>query len=306
MGVFIRSTLTAFCIAAAVQLFTVGVLAPRLPREVCRPVARDIRELVLGKARLLHVINRDGAITVSAYDGPEIRLSADVKAYPNSAFLPRPKAKEYLDSLFEVQSVAESVFLIAEPQERPEDLDLRIDYTVQVPKGTNFTWQGRDGNVKVGPGCGRVTVRGNNADIDVQAPQGLVFARCNNGRIAVVDSVAAMTLETVNGSIAAQLRGGSINATTTTGNIAVALLETGVEAVDLNIMNGDITLQVAPDCSAQVHATSGRGTVRSDLPLTGADAVRKRRELHGALGRAGTKVKLHSLNGNVLITGNAT
>ena len=37
MVTFLRSATTAVCIAAAIQCFTVGYLAPRIPLQVCRP-----------------------------------------------------------------------------------------------------------------------------------------------------------------------------------------------------------------------------------------------------------------------------
>jgi hypothetical protein len=301
----IRSTATAAFIALAVQSFTVGVLAPKLPREVCRPGVSDYRNLTLSAAPMVKINNADGAVAVSTHDLAEIQVTADIRAYTQSSDM-KPVAEQYLATLLKTEENAESLNIVTEPLERPDAVDLRVDYTVLVPKGTNIAVSGTTGNVRVGPGCGNVTVEGNFTDIYITEPLGDVNARSIVGRIDVVSAPGAARLRTVNGAIVAAMRGGLLDARTTNGNIYATVLDPKVRSCDLTVTNGNITLVMSEGCSAEVSATTGRGVVTSELPLEGTEGVQRRRELHGTIGQGQTKLSMSSLNGRISITRNTT
>ena len=105
----------------------------------------------------------------------------------------------------------------------------------------------------------------------------------------------------MNGSIYATVADGGLRATTANGNIVATLVKPAVKTCDLTAMNGGITLLMAADCSAEVDASTGRGTVRSELPVTAPTGQTKRRELRGRIGAGETRLNLNSLNGNISI-----
>lgn len=302
MTAFLKSAGTAVLIAAAIQSFTVGVLAPKLPREVCRPGVRETRSLTLPKSRLVSIENVDGAITVTTHerDVDAVDVNVYFRAYTPSSET-KTIAEQYLKGLLKVDSGDEEIRLVTEPGPRPDEVDLCADYTVTVPEGTDIQVAVTNGNVRIGPGCGRVEVTGNISDVDILDPQGVVEARSNIGRIGVVEASENTRLKTVNGNIVATMKGGSLEAATTNGHVYATLTRPEVIACDLTVMNGNITLVMSKDCSARIDASTQRGTVTSAVLAQGQSAQGSR-ELRDVIGAGRTSLTMRSLNGNIWIS----
>lgn len=295
-----RSAVTALVVAAAVQSFTVGVLSKKISIEVCRPGVVEARSLAFDSANQLLLKNSDGAVKVTVGSRPQITVQAEIRAYVPSSDA-QPAAEAYVKTLIASTQIGERVEITTEPEKRPDELDLRVDYLIEVPEGTNLTIQGSNGNIWVAKGCGEVDVQGNNSDIEVSDASGEVYAKTANGRIRVNGAAKATTVETVNGSIFATVVGGELKATTANGNIMTTLAGQEVASCDLTAMNGGITLLLSGEPSAEVNATTGRGVVNTDLAVSAAPGASKRRELRGRIGDGDTRVNLNSLNGNISI-----
>lgn len=307
MSNFLRSMGIAVFVAAAIQSFTVGVLAPRLPREVLRPGVQDLRTLTLPKARLVQINNADGAVTVNVHerDVDAIEVTADIRAYTQT-YTTKAVAEQYVKTLISVDATPDTITMVTEPEERPDVVDLRVDYSLKVPEGTNIRIVGTNGNVWIDKGCGEISVLGNNTDIEILGAHAPVTAKSTNGRIRVYDAAAPATLETVNGSIYANMLGGELKATTTNGHVYATLMDKDVKACDLTVMNGGITLVMPEGISARVDAATGHGTVRSEFVLQEQGGVQRPREVHGAIGDGHARLTLNSLNGDIWITRSTT
>jgi len=300
----LRSLLTACFIAAAVQCLTIGVLSPNLPRIVGRANIDEKRELTLPKANVIYLNNEDGWIQVHTYasDGVDaIRVQARIRAYVAAASA-LPTARSYVKSLIRLDSDADKLQIITEPEERPDAVDLYVDYLLQIPRGTDITLEGSNGNIWISKGCGRVSVAGRNTDIEIVEPSGSVVARSTNGRIRVVDAPLGATLKTVNGNVYAHMLGGTLSATTTNGSIVAHVLDPKVNACDLKSQNGGITLVMQDDCSASIEAVTGRGVIASDLSFKTDPGFSKKRHLRGSIREGHTKLRMDTLNGNIWIT----
>jgi hypothetical protein len=301
MVTFLRSATTAVCIAAAIQCFTVGYLAPRIPLQVCRPYVEQAEQFSFAPTPEVRIDNNDGAVRVAVHEEDQILLTATIKAYAQDSET-EAIAQEYVKSLLKVERSAGALKVLTEPDSRPDNLELEVDYQLTVPPGTDITIRGSNGNVWVGEACGDITVESNNADVEVLSPGGNVSAKVANGRIVIHQAKNNTVLETVNGSIYADMLGGSLQASTANGNISAEMLAQDANAANLTAMNGGITLLLPEEYSASIHATTGSGEVKSDIPLTELKGFRKRREFHGAIGSEGANLTMNSLNGNILIT----
>lgn len=298
---FWRSAGIAACIAAAVQCFFVGVLADRLPREVCRPGVHVERSLSLPAVKTLHISNTDGAIHVNTHRAEEIKLTADIRAY-TTASEAIPAAEEYVNSLLNTEILPECVVLKTEVTDRPEGIDLQVDYSLFVPEGTVLVLTGENGNIFVQGAVGALSIEGNATDIEVTGTTGPVRARSNIGRIRVDGMQSTTDLQTVNGNIHATLAGGKLKAESTNGSIYATLASPDIAGCDLNSMNGGVTLVVSDGCSADVHARSERGRVQADLTTGLVAEVQKQHELRGRIGEGSIQLSLQSLNGNIWLT----
>lgn len=302
MGTLIRSSSTALLILASIQCFTVGLLSPRLSLEICQPGILQSESFDFAGVRELSIKSSDGAILVNTTNLDRIQIKAEVRAFTPDSNL-QSVAEEYLTTLFDTTESKDRISINTEPGIRPDGVEVVVDYIVSVPAGTNLKLDGSNGNVSVGPGCGRVTIHGNNTDVLVQSPEGRVHATIANGRIRVDNALEETLLETVNGSIYANIAGGRLSASTANGNIVTQILDSAVTGCELTAMNGGITLMMPEECSAEVNAETSRGVVRSEIPLTDVSAEPKRRTLRGRIGSTGrTRLDLNSLNGNIDIT----
>lgn len=297
MRLVLRSFCLALIIATAIQGFTLGVLAPMLPRQVCRPRIELAKHLSLPSASNFSLNNADGAIVVNSSDRPGIDVLANVRAYASEN--DREIATKHLESLFGVTSDSALVTIQTEPHLRPDEVYLEVDYVVTVPAGTNVSIEGTNGNVSVSRGCGRTRIAGNNRDVKLEEPGGPVDVDITNGRIQVYDAQHYTNLKTVNGKIYAHVRSGELAAATTNGNIVVTLLASSVKSCDLNSMNGGITLVMPEKCSARVEAVTGRGVVKSDFEVKPLLGHQRQRQLRGIIGAGETRLSMNSLNGNI-------
>ena len=301
MKCLLRSILTACLIAAAVLAFSIGVLASNLPRAVGGPDVRDTREMKLPSAQALHLLNEDGSAQIYTHDFDEITVHASIKVY-NRARLEETVLQGFVKSLVTVNAMADTLRIVTEPDDRPDNIDLRVDYIIQVPVGTDIHIEGSNGNVWIAKNCGSVSVRGRNTDIEITEPQGPVEAQSTNGRIRVLDAPDGARVKTVNGNIYAHMVGGALEAATTNGAIVARVLDPSVPACTLSSQNGGITVVMTESCTATVDAVTDRGVVKSDLPVDATAGLQKNRHLKGTIGAGHTMLKIDTLNGNVWIT----
>ena len=302
----IRSAATAVFIALAIQIFTVGILAPRLPREVCRPGLQLEETFVLSAAPVLRLVNTDGGVRIHPSTmQQDIVVRARVRAYTtNSEGL--ALAEAYVPSLFAIQESPELVSIVTEPGTRPDPVDLRVDYMIEVPRGMDIAVDVANGNVWIAEGCRNISVEGNNSDVEVVGPSGAVSIKTINGRIRAHECRADTTLETVNGSIQTSLTGGALQASTITGGIVATLLDSSVEMCDLTSLNGSITLVMSDQHAVDVTATTERGLVRTEIPMDSEGGILRRRMIRGTIGTGDTIVAVNSMNGDIVLQRSAT
>lgn len=287
-------------LAAAVLVFTVEILAPRLPPYAGPPDLRTTRSLTLPSAQTLLLDNADGAIRVVTVEAAsEISVDVEIKMYALNDSADLATLRRYMESLVEARSAPGRLEITTEPLERPRAIALQVEYRVRVPQGTNIDIIGSNGNIWVAEGCGQVSVHSGNADIEILGPRGAVIARSINGRIRVIDAQSSTTLQTVNGNILARLLDGVLEASSTNGAITTHVLDPRVSGCVLNSENGAIKVILADDISFTIDASAQRGTVRSDFPVERAAGARRTKSLRGKFGDGETKLNLSTGNGNI-------
>jgi hypothetical protein len=296
---WIRSLTTAGLIAMVVLVVSVGLIAPRLPRVVGRPEVRQQRSFTWDGVKTLRLKNAEGFVFVRTDSVDAVEAAADVQIYTRISGA-REIAEQYAAELFHVHQSADGLLEVTtEPGQRPDELDLLVDYRITMPEGVNLEVENASGNLYVARGCGQVKVLGGNTDIIINSPQGPVNAQTTNGRIRLIAG-GESHLTTVNGNVYAHIRQGSLIARTTNGLIE-ARLTPDVVSCDLTAHNGPITLEMPEDASARVYAETAYGEVRSDFPLSTGDSVRRRRLLEGTIGQGGADLRASTLNGNIWI-----
>ncbi len=142
--------------------------------------------------------------------------------------------------------------------------DVKVDFVVRVPRGTNFA--GRSVN-------GAVTITGLTGDVKGHTVNGAV-------RITTTGLAEATT---VNGSI----------------NVSMGRADWN-EPLAFETVNGAIIVELPEQIDAEVHASTVNGSISTDYPLT----VRGRfgpKRLTGTIGRGGRELMLDTVNGDIEI-----
>jgi DUF4097 and DUF4098 domain-containing protein YvlB len=175
----------------------------------------------------------------------------------------------------------------------------RADFTVEVPAGVVLAASSGsgdvdvsgataavrastgNGDVRVGPGAEEVHASSGNGSIQVQGARGAVRASSGNGRIDVATSAGPVTASSGNGDI----------------HVTMASLRS---AGDLSFSsgNGDITLRLPSDFGAELQASTGSGSVRSDFEVRTSGRITARR-LHGTIGRGGRSLRVSTGSGSI-------
>jgi Uncharacterized conserved protein len=140
--------------------------------------------------------------------------------------------------------------------------DVQIDFKVRVPQGINFSGRTVNGEVETG------LIGGN------------VEAFTVNGSVRVAATGYAEA-HTVNGSINASLGSANWNG-----------------ELDFRTVNGEITLDLPADLSAQVSAETLNGDISTDFPMTVQGRVSRRR-LNATIGAGGRELNLKTINGGI-------
>ena len=140
--------------------------------------------------------------------------------------------------------------------------DVRVDFTVRVPTGVNFT--------------GRTV----NGDIRAASLSGNVSSRTINGSIRITTS-------------------GYADAKTVNGEIVVSMGKSDwPSSIEFNTVNGSITLDLPSNLNTRFSADTLNGEISSDFPLSMEGAI-SRKHVSGTIGAGGRELLLKTLNGSI-------
>ncbi len=140
--------------------------------------------------------------------------------------------------------------------------DVKVEYTVQVPRGVRLV---------------AMTVNG---EVSANGMQSDVEANTVNGRVHVATTGLAK-VKTVNGSIEASMGGTSWN-----------------DALEFSTVNGSVDVTIPAGVNAEVHASTVNGGLTTDFPLTVSGRWGPK-SLNGRIGSGGPSLKLSTVNGGI-------
>src|SRR5215510_5047085 len=92
-----------------------------------------------------------------------------------------------------------------------------------------------------------------------------------------------------------------VHAHTTNGNVHLELSHVhGASGTVAETTNGSVVLAVPANAQADLEARCLNGNFQSELPFAMEGSL-KPREIHGKLGRGGSPIKLHTINGGIRV-----
>jgi hypothetical protein len=174
------------------------------------------------------------------------------------------------------------------------------------------------GNV-MASGLGRAQVRSVSGDVAVDAARGPLDVRTTSGDInlsGVTDSLGLWSVSgdiqldraprgldagTTSGSIVVDgLAGGQVRLRSTSGSVRFGLDRT-LRRADVSTISGGITARLADGLGCDLTLKSTSGTLDSSVPLKIRTVSRN--EMSGVVSSGGPPVVLHSLSGDIAVTG---
>jgi DUF4097 and DUF4098 domain-containing protein YvlB len=185
---------------------------------------------------------------------------------------------------------------------KSKDLD-RIKIVVEVDKYEGKDWihieteyvESRDGFLSFLKSAGSI-------DYTIKAPSDAILEDIElvNGNLKVAGITGYLSLGTVNGSITATDMAGNAWVETVNGNLDLSFdkMSDG-QTVDLESVNGAISLRIPAKANAQVDAETLNGNISSEFGLTVEKGEWVGRSMEGLVGSGGARITIETVNGNI-------
>lgn len=168
-------------------------------------------------------------------------------------------------------------------------------------------------------GLGRARVRSVSGDVSVEGTRGPLDVRTSSGGIDVEGAADSVRVASVSGDIQVDRAPHGLDAATTSGQLTVSgpvdgtarvrstsgdvHLELGPTArrADVNTVSGGIAVRLAAGLRCDLNLTSTSGSLDASVPIQ--IRTMTRRELSGAVSGGGAPVSLHSVSGDITVSG---
>jgi DUF4097 and DUF4098 domain-containing protein YvlB len=177
----------------------------------------------------------------------------------------------------------------------PKDLD-RLQISIDVDKYEGKDW------IHVGTEHGVFTLNSGSVDYTIKVPSDAILEDIElvNGDLKVTGVTGYLSLGTVNGSVTASGMTGNAWVETVNGNQDLSFDKMGKgQAVDLETVNGAITLRIPAKANAQVDAETLNGKISSDFGLTVEKGEWIGSSAKGLVGSGGARITVETINGNI-------
>jgi hypothetical protein len=217
----------------------------------------------------LEIKGINGDVTAMTGSGTDVEVTAERRARRNNPEDVRLEVVEHADGVT-ICAVYPSKDATRPNECRPgsegrmnvQNNDVSVRFVARVPPGVRFV--------------GRTV----NGDVDAQGLNGPVAISTVNGSTAF-STTSYGEASTVNGSIRGILGASGWN-----------------DGLAFHTVNGSITLDLPPDLSADVHATTVNGEISTDFPMLIKGRV-SHRQVSGTIGGGGRRLDLETVNGSV-------
>jgi hypothetical protein len=279
------------CVALIISLSMAALAQTSMAADVeqTEEISKVLRFGDVGGERLVVVDNLFGAITVSGYDGDEVRAEIRKTVVARS----ERKAAE----------ARENVQL--EITEDDNRIELYVDGPFRERRGHGFEWRGfRHEGYRV------------RYDFDLKVPKNCAveLITVDDGDISVESIDGDFDVNNVNGGIGMKGMRGSGRVYAVNGKMTVEFIRNPEGDCSFSTINGDVYLYFKPDLSADFYMKTMNGKAFTDfevspLPVKTTSSnsengkkVYRLAHLTGVrAGKGGPEIELHTLNGDMFI-----
>jgi hypothetical protein len=227
-------------------------------------LSKTIEEtLPLDSGGQLSLENINGNVSITGWDGSEVKLKAEVRA----------RTQEGLDRIrVEIDAASDRIHIESVYENTNgwgRDDGGEVEYTLEVPRNTRLD-----------------EIELVNGNLALQGVSGDVRIELVNGKAEVSGLAGNAELSTVNGNLV----------------VAFDELG-GAQEISLESVNGSIELSIPSYADASIEASTVHGRISNDLGLEVEKGRWVGSSLEGDVGRGGARVSLENVNGKISIRG---
>jgi len=142
------------------------------------------------------------------------------------------------------------------------------------------------------------------ADFDAVLPANVVVdVQTNLGSVQVDGLTAGVTARALNGTVRASRVSGPLSLASINGDVRLSADSLSpTDSVRLTTVNGSVHAELPATTQGNFDLRTMNGVVSSDLPLPARASSNARRHLSGQIGSVTRSVRLHTTNGQVVLT----
>jgi DUF4097 and DUF4098 domain-containing protein YvlB len=178
---------------------------------------------------------------------------------------------------------------------KSKDLD-RIKITISVDKYDHKDW------VHVATEYETFSMNSGSVDYKIKVPSSALLEEIEliNGNLIIIGVTGYLSLSTVNGSVTATGMTGDVWIEAVNGNLDLSFdkMDKG-QSVDLESVNGAITLKLPAKSNAHVDAETVNGNITNDFKLTVDKGQWVGSSMDGRLGSGGARISIETVNGDI-------
>jgi hypothetical protein len=259
-------------------------------------IARDEKRFTVSGAPDLHLTTFDGAIEIKPGDDSQVVVEIEK----------RGPTQEEIDKL-QVDVKQDGNRIDVEVKRPAREVVFGFGHMtptarliVTMPKSGNVIASSGDGSIRIERVKGHLELRTGDGSIKANSIGGDVTLHTGDGSVALDGITGRMDLQTSDGSVTVAGQPAVAKVHTGDGSITFRA-ESGVEMKDdwsFTSGDGSVSLYLPSDFSAELDASTGDGSVHSELTVAGNDQ-QERKSLRGQLGKGGKLLKIRTGDGSI-------
>jgi hypothetical protein len=259
-------------------------------------IARDEKRFTVSGAPDLHLTTFDGAIEIKPGDDSQVVVEIEK----------RGPTQEEIDKL-QVDVKQDGNRIDVEVKRPAREVVFGFGHMtptarliVTMPKSGNVIASSGDGSIRIERVKGHLELRTGDGSIKANSIGGDVTLHTGDGSVALDGITGRLDLQTSDGSVTVAGQPAVAKVHTGDGSITFRA-ESGVEMKDdwsFTSGDGSVSLYLPSDFSAELDASTGDGSVHSELTVAGNDQ-QERKSLRGQLGKGGKLLKIRTGDGSI-------
>ena len=260
-------------------------------------IARDEKRFTVSAMPDVHLTTFDGAIEIRSGSDGEVLVEIEKRG---------PSEEEINKLKIDVKQDGNRI----DVEVKKPATEIVFGFGHMTPTAKLIVTMPKSGNVVARSGDGSIRIERVNGHLDLHTGDGSVKGNSIGGDVTVETGDGSVALDGITGRLDLQTSDGSV---TVAGSPDVARVHTGDGSItfraeagvamkdDWSFTTGDgsVSIYLPADFSAELDASTGDGSVHSELNVAGGSDDREHRSLRGHLGQGGKLLKVRTGDGSI-------